>query len=267
MFKENKYTRIYYKIIANPDMSGYTEKHHIIPKCMGGTDELNNLVMLSARQHFVVHLLLPKMAILPVYRGKLAYALKCMLRQRTSNGSRYIPKSSRIFEYCRTAHKGIPKSAEARRKISLGKLGKKLKPFTEMHKQNISKSQLGKTIPDETRLKISNSLKGKETWMKNKKHSITSLEKMSNSQKTRIRKPASKHSDQAKSNNKTAQLKKVYSIISPNGTSYNISDLKSFCKEHELAYSTMCKKARIPTLTQNCWSVISVKLLHKKYIM
>jgi hypothetical protein len=39
---------------------GYTERHHIQPKCLGGTDDHKNLVRLTAREHFVVHHLLTK---------------------------------------------------------------------------------------------------------------------------------------------------------------------------------------------------------------
>ena len=41
-------------------INGYTERHHIIPKCMNGTDEKDNLVDLTAREHFIAHLLLLK---------------------------------------------------------------------------------------------------------------------------------------------------------------------------------------------------------------
>jgi len=39
---------------------GYFEKHHIIPKCMGGSDSPDNIVALTAREHFVAHQLLVK---------------------------------------------------------------------------------------------------------------------------------------------------------------------------------------------------------------
>ncbi|AUR97715.1 nuclease associated modular domain 3 protein [Vibrio phage 1.244.A._10N.261.54.C3] len=38
----------------------YTEKHHILPRCMGGSDDKSNLVALTAREHFIAHLLLAK---------------------------------------------------------------------------------------------------------------------------------------------------------------------------------------------------------------
>ena len=42
-------------------LNGYKEKHHILPRCMGGSDDSSNLVELTAREHFIAHLLLLKM--------------------------------------------------------------------------------------------------------------------------------------------------------------------------------------------------------------
>ena len=36
----------------------YHERHHIVPKCLGGTDDDDNLIDLLAREHFVAHKLL-----------------------------------------------------------------------------------------------------------------------------------------------------------------------------------------------------------------
>ena len=36
----------------------YCEKHHIVPRCMNGTDDEDNLIDLFAREHFVAHKLL-----------------------------------------------------------------------------------------------------------------------------------------------------------------------------------------------------------------
>lgn len=40
--------------------TSYKEMHHIVPKCMGGTDDVNNLVELFAEEHLIAHLLLSK---------------------------------------------------------------------------------------------------------------------------------------------------------------------------------------------------------------
>lgn len=42
-------------------LNGYTEKHHIIPVCMGGSNEAKNLVNLTPEEHYVSHQLLVKM--------------------------------------------------------------------------------------------------------------------------------------------------------------------------------------------------------------
>ena len=64
IFINNKYTKTYYNIIEsarqNP-FDGYTEKHHIIPKSLGGSNKKDNLTRLSARQHFLCHWLLTRM--------------------------------------------------------------------------------------------------------------------------------------------------------------------------------------------------------------
>lgn len=57
------YKQHYNKLInraKNRNLSCYTESHHIIPKCMGGTDNTENLVKLTPREHFIAHLLLLK---------------------------------------------------------------------------------------------------------------------------------------------------------------------------------------------------------------
>lgn len=74
-FLENKYTQLYFRIIeqARSNISlGYTEKHHIIPKSLGGTNQKSNMITLSARQHFVCHLLLVKMT-----TGRDQYKMIC----------------------------------------------------------------------------------------------------------------------------------------------------------------------------------------------
>jgi len=97
MFKDSKYTRIYFKIIKRrleSSYSGYVEKHHIIPKCLGGNDDISNIVSLSAREHFICHLLLTKMT----DYHKLKFALMMMT---LSNGrhKRGYKITSGVYEY------------------------------------------------------------------------------------------------------------------------------------------------------------------------
>lgn len=59
------YSKIYSKLITlrknSPSLASYTEKHHIIPKSLGGSDASENLVVLTAREHFFCHKILTKM--------------------------------------------------------------------------------------------------------------------------------------------------------------------------------------------------------------
>ncbi len=93
------YKKIYDNLIKdalkNPKKDLYKETHHIIPKCMGGTNDKNNLVKLTARQHFIAHWLLYK-----IYKtSNLVHAWHSMCRIGKGQEERLI--NSRLFEYCK----------------------------------------------------------------------------------------------------------------------------------------------------------------------
>jgi hypothetical protein len=94
------YQKIYDQIISNrkqhPIKSGYIECHHIIPKSLGGLDIKENLIELSAREHFICHLLLTK--IYPIHSSEWhkmikAFSLMCWMstpkQYRYSNNKHY----------------------------------------------------------------------------------------------------------------------------------------------------------------------------------
>ena len=63
---QNKYTIWYNNIIQQAQFrvlstDTYTEKHHIIPRSLGGSNAKSNIVCITPREHFVCHLLLTKM--------------------------------------------------------------------------------------------------------------------------------------------------------------------------------------------------------------
>lgn len=73
------YKRIYSQFIADrraheSGLTGYTERHHIVPRCLGGGDGPSNIIKLTAGDHFFAHLLLAK-----VHGGKLWYALNALV--------------------------------------------------------------------------------------------------------------------------------------------------------------------------------------------
>jgi hypothetical protein len=63
------YSRFITARMASPPV-GYSEAHHIVPKCMGGGDDPGNLIRLTPEDHFFAHLLLAK-----AHGGRLWYAV------------------------------------------------------------------------------------------------------------------------------------------------------------------------------------------------
>jgi len=64
VYLQNKYSRWYNNIIdraRSRTITGYRERHHIIPRSLGGNNSPHNLVDLTAREHFICHLLLTRM--------------------------------------------------------------------------------------------------------------------------------------------------------------------------------------------------------------
>jgi hypothetical protein len=96
----NKYTRWYNQIVANAqtrDTDGYTERHHIQPRSLGGADTPDNLVELTAREHFVCHWLLTKMTS-GEDRHKMINALR-MMRAEKHGQQRYATAiTGRVYE-------------------------------------------------------------------------------------------------------------------------------------------------------------------------
>lgn len=58
------YKRIYELIINRSKQrlppEGYVEHHHIIPRCLGGSDDKENIAVLTPEEHFLCHVLLVK---------------------------------------------------------------------------------------------------------------------------------------------------------------------------------------------------------------
>lgn len=130
MFLNNKYTNCYYSIINRAKSrilpkEIYTERHHIIPKSLGGSNSKNNLVLLTAREHRLAHILLTKMLIDPEHIRKMWYAAWLILRVENSDQTRHISKG-KFYELAKInfsklmsiKHKGKTVSEETRKKMS-----------------------------------------------------------------------------------------------------------------------------------------------------
>ena len=94
------------RALAKKNKTAYFEHHHIVPRCMGGRGIKDNMVWLTAREHFVCHHLLWKWASKTITDEsiivKLGYAFSCM--RRISEGQERIHYTSYQYEAMRVAH-------------------------------------------------------------------------------------------------------------------------------------------------------------------
>lgn len=137
------YQNIYNQIIkvaqARASIKGYFERHHIVPRCLGGSDASSNLVDLTAREHFLAHILLAK-----VHGGDLWLPV---VRMKTAkDGSK---ANGRLYAMARAAN-----AVEVGNRLR----GTKLTPE---HKEKIGKSQKGCKRAPEVGRKIAEALRGK----------------------------------------------------------------------------------------------------------
>jgi hypothetical protein len=193
-FIQNKYTTWYNNIINNAKdrpVKGYTENHHIIPKCLGGTDDKSNLVRLTGKEHFICHLLLTKMT-KGVGRHKLIHAAWAMTVYKGEMHERYKVtstlyealkiKNAKIYRDKQTGKVGRNKghkhmTPEWKEKLRQANLGKK-RSKESIEKQR--KTMTGKKRPAGVGKAISAGQKGRSNhWLKGKKLSEETRAKMS----------------------------------------------------------------------------------------
>jgi hypothetical protein len=129
---------------------------------MSGSDELFNRVRLSAREHFICHLLLIKMTEGKM-KSKMIFAAFYMTR-RSSSQQRPVIKShtyalikKKMSEAASSGLRGIKRSEETKNKISASKLGKKR---TEAQRKQMSIAHFGKKIPQEVLDRRSQTVRG-----------------------------------------------------------------------------------------------------------
>ena len=170
----------YHKFIdrlRNQVVDGYCEKHHILPRSLGGSDDSSNIICLTVRQHYIAHWMLWK-----AYGGAMAVAFDYM-----SGIKRYGSRlPSRIVEALKAdVSKRIserPVSKETRQKQSQAKLGKKLTPE---HIEKVRKTRIGKKMPPEFGKKVSQAKLGIATRGSGWLHSEETLAKMAASNRNR----------------------------------------------------------------------------------
>lgn len=150
------YEKTYNKLIAAAraqQIDGYYETHHIVPKAEGGSDDKTNLVKLTARQHYVAHLLLAK-----IYDDCAMHCAIVAMQAKTKSMNRNFRFNSRLYEKLKL------KRAEFMSKKMKGR------KRTEAFKQHMRIAMKGKN-------------KGKIPWNKGKKTDEATKKKISESTK------------------------------------------------------------------------------------
>lgn len=153
------YIKIYNTLVERGQsrlLEGYVERHHIIPRCMGGGNDVSNLVALTPEEHVIAHLLLVK-----IYPNNalLVYAAN-MMCNRVHNNKEYgwLKRKQAVVHSKRFS--GIPRSEESvakqretiRQQFKDGRVGVRTgSVLTKEHKQSISQGNKNKTVPVRSR--------------------------------------------------------------------------------------------------------------------
>jgi hypothetical protein len=122
----------------------FSERHHIIPESMGGTNELINLVYLTPREHLLAHWLLWK-----IHRNKsMAFSFWMMTNSRKTTKTAYNSAKEANAYQSKINNKGKKRSKETNDKIVAKTKGvKKPKNFGEnLSKKLLEKHHLAKAV-------------------------------------------------------------------------------------------------------------------------
>jgi len=147
------YLKIYQNLISRAQIRAGITLSDILPRSMGGNNEVENLVSLTPREHFIAHYLLWK-----IYKNsKMTYAFWAMAQM--TKGSRI---SARTYEklrieriqFLQDENTGKKLSEETKRKIGEKSKGR---VHSEETKRIQSEANKGKMLSEETKQKISES--------------------------------------------------------------------------------------------------------------
>jgi hypothetical protein len=150
-------------------------KHHKVPRHAGGTNDLDNIVLLTVEEHAEAHRLLFEQY--GRWQDELAWlTLSGQVPHAEAHhlGRKMRMKGNQTFL-------GKTHGDVAKAKISAANKGRK---FTIEHKQKLSEARRNRVTTDETRRKLSESMKGHQHTL-GKIYSIESKKRMSEAQKSR----------------------------------------------------------------------------------
>lgn len=146
----------YYKIYRNlinkgverKELPEHYEVHHILPKCMGGGDDVDNLVKLTPREHYIAHVLLTK-----VYPDNLALKWSVIFFKNTTGNVRDGYINSRVYEMVRKEYRELKFESCQREGAERISLGIKVPKAIANKTRNVLSKVEGKTVKTGTRVK------------------------------------------------------------------------------------------------------------------
>lgn len=262
MFNSSKYSKWYAALIERAqsrelDHPQAHERHHIIPKSLGGSNDASNIVSLTLREYYIAHRLLVRVVDEPAARSKMNYALHFL-------SSKLVPANSRIFERaCRApsaASRGRHVSQGTREKISAaararGSAGtaaacesaavtNRGRPHSAARRAAASAAQQGKKLSTAHRAAISAACQGRPA-------SLTQRES-------------------ARRRALSANPKRCeWILIDPDNKLIRTCHMLDFCTQHALAYSALRSKAQrgdsapVRSGPSRGWSVFAVRACPK----
>jgi hypothetical protein len=255
------YLKVYCNLIRKAEERGYTKKkakeqglyvegHHTFPKSIFGKN--NRIVYLTAREHYIAHVLLEKIFIKRYGESdsraiKMSYAHICMKGDGKNTRRSYI--NSYLYENVKIRVSnnisgennpmyGIKHDEETRKKMSENGKGKKMPPRTPEHREMLSERMKNREISDETLLKMSESKKGTKPWNKGLKGKQKAWNRG-------ISKPKSSR-------------KHDFKLISPQNEIYITNNLSYFCRvfnKFKLNASSLTRVAKHKFLTYKGWKI------------
>ena len=201
-----------------------------MPKAEGGSDDKSNLVKLTARQHYIAHLLLAK-----IYDDFKMYSALVYMRCGNKFVNRDFKFSSRLYEkmreefakkvssskkgkhhynngkisvYCADCPDGfvpgrMPYSKEALKRMKAGAQSEKHKAASKANFQKAAAMKKGKPHSEEHRRRIGESVKGEKNGMYGKHLSEETKQKMSKALKGKLKSLATRAKMKANCANKS----------------------------------------------------------------
>lgn len=110
----NRYKKFIIKLSNREyELNGYIERHHIIPRCVNKDLEKDpsNIINLTAREHFIAHIILRKCYDSGIHRSKLVCAMlgMCNLRMKYHKDRQSVKINSYIYSKLREEYSKIRK--------------------------------------------------------------------------------------------------------------------------------------------------------------